>query len=331
MAQKNSPHFFFLIFFFFSKMATTDTATTGSGNTKQTPGKARNFILTINEKSLEHYEDIKDYILNLKSNNYYLCCEHIGQENKHYHIYCQFKTPIKLSVKKLYGAHYEKSFGSAQQNISYVKAEDSKHKKLGITSALIDEEGTPKINGGFHTVKDIKEMNEDELEDIPAMYYNTAKKIKADAEANIDIDDWHKDVKVYWISGPSGIGKSNEAKNIVKKLKDKFGTKVNIIKYVNGFYIGVSTAKIAIYDDFRDSHMKPSEFINLIDYNKHYMNVKGNQVMNNYLLIIFTSVQRLSKIYLGLKDEEPRIQWERRIEEIKLGEDEELNIDIDDW
>lgn len=306
-------------------------ATPGAGNTKQPLAKARNFILTINEKSLSHYEDIKNYITNLKSNIYYLCCEHIGQENKHYHIYCQFKTPIKLSVKKLYGAHIETCFGSAQQNIAYVKAEDDKHKKLKITSALIDEQGEPKFNGGFHTVKDIKEMSRDEMDELPAMYYNTAQKIKADAEADIDIEDWHKDVKVYWISGPSGVGKTERAKTIVRELKDKFGTKINIIKYINGFYIGVGHAKIAIYDDFRDNHMKPSEFINLIDYNKHYMNIKGNQVVNNYLLIIFTSVQRLSKIYSGMRDEEPRKQWERRIEEIRLGKDEEFDVDIDDW
>ena len=29
-----------------------------------------------------------------------------------------------------------------------------------------------------------------------------------------------------------------------------------------------------------DSYMKPSEFINLIDYNKHWMNIKGDSVLN---------------------------------------------------
>ena len=106
-----------------------------------------------------------------------------------------------------------------------------------------------------------------------------------------------------------------------------------MIKYENGFYNGVGTAKIALYDDFRDSHMKPSEFINLIDYNKHYMNIKGGQKLNDYNLIIFTTVQRLENIYLKMLDEEPRLQWERRIEEIKLGIEEDLkenDFDIND-
>lgn len=314
-------------------MTKIDSTNLGSGNTKQTLKQSQGFILTINDKSLEHYEDIKKYITGLKTNIYYLCCEHIGQENKHYHIYCQFRTPIRLSIKKLFGAHIEISYGSAQQNIAYVKAEDDKHKKLNITSVLIDEEGEPKLRGGAHTVKEIKDMSNDEINDLPAMYYNIAKKIKQDQEVDIDINDWMKDIKVYWISGPSGIGKSKKAKEIILSLKDKYGTKVNMIKYENGFYNGVGTAKVALYDDFRDSHMKPSEFINLIDYNKHYMNIKGGQKLNDYNLIIFTTVQRLENIYSKMLDEEPRQQWERRIEEIKLGIDEELksnDFDIND-
>lgn len=314
-------------------MATSEMATPLTGNTKQSRSKSRNFILTVNEKSLEHYEDIKNYITGLKTNIYYLCCEHIGQENKHYHIYCQFNNPVCLSVKRLYGAHIETSFGSAQKNIAYLKCEDEKHLKLGIKSILIDEEGEPKLNGGFKTIKEVKTMSKEDRDELPIQYYNIVNKINQSEEVDIDINEWMKDIKVYWISGPSGIGKSKKAKEIILSLKDKYGTKVNMIKYENGFYNGVGTAKIALYDDFRDSHMKPSEFINLIDYNKHYMNIKGGQKLNEYNLIIFTTVQRLENIYLKMLDEEPRQQWERRIEEIKLGIEEDLkenDFDIND-
>lgn len=134
-------------------MASTELASALPGNTKQARPKSRNYILTVNEKSLNDYENIKNYILGLKSNIYYLCCEHIGQENKHYHIYCQFSNSIALSIKKLYGAHIEISFGSAQQNIAYLKAEDDKHIKLGIKSIIIDEYGEPKFNGRLPNYK----------------------------------------------------------------------------------------------------------------------------------------------------------------------------------
>ena len=74
-------------------------------------------------------------------------------------------------------------------------------------------------------------------------------------------------------------------------------------------------------DDFRDSHMKPSEFINFIDYNIHNLNVKGGSVRNLYSTIIITSVQRLDCIYLNMANDEPRQQWERRIKVIDLYQD----------
>lgn len=312
-------------------MSTLEMSTLGAGNTKSAPNqiKGRNFILTINEKTIPKTENIIKYLEGLKGFIYMIVCEHIGQENKHYHLYCQFEDNKRLSFKKLLGAHVEQCFGSAQQNISYVKAEDDKHKALKITSKLIYEKGTPKTKGGIPTIKEVKEMNSDEIDNLPVTLINVARKVKQEDEADIEIEDWHKDVEVFWISGPSGIGKSSKAKELVLEKKLKYGTKVNMIKYENGFYNGVgNNAKVAIYDDFRDNHMKPSEFINLIDYNKHYMNIKGGSKLNKYELIIITSVQSLSKIYRNMYDNEPRKQWERRILEIKLGNEEE-DIDLE--
>lgn len=107
----------------------------------------RNFILTLNEVTLEFYTDIKEYLTNLSQFQYFLCCEHIGQENKHYHVFVQYKNTKKLSLRRLHGAHLEKCFGSAQQNINYVKADDKKHRELGIQGILIDEEGEPLFRG----------------------------------------------------------------------------------------------------------------------------------------------------------------------------------------
>lgn len=313
-----------------TQKSTTEKSTPGVGNTKTTPAiKGRNFIMTINESVIPHTQDIIDYLENLKKFQYIIVCEHIGQDNKHYHLYVQFGDNKKLTFKKLYGAHVDKSFGSAQQNIAYVKAEDAKHKKLGVTSELIYENGEPKLNGGLR-IKDIEEMTQEQIKELPAQLVNVAKKIKQDYEADIDIDDLNKTVKVIYISGPSGCGKTTKAKEIIRENADKYGRKINMIKYENGFYHGVGNAKIALYDDFRDSHMKPSEFINLVDYNKHYMNIKGGSKLNQYELIIITSVQRLNRLYPGLGSTEPKLQWLRRIEEIRMnGEDEDNENDID--
>lgn len=289
------------------------------GNTNQEQQKqttsSRNFILTVNEKSIEHYDEIKDYLTNLKNMNYYLCCEHIGQENKHYHIFVQYENSKNLSFKKLHGCHVEKSYGSAQQNIKYVKAEDEKHIKLNIKSELIDEIGEPKLKGGCYSIKDIKNMTDDEIElSVPLSLSRIAQDIKSKQAYEINLDEWHKDVKIYYIYGPSGIGKSCKAKEILKKHGYK---STNIVKCENGFWQGIGQSKSCIYDDFRDSDLKAKEFIQFVDYNRQIMNVKGGTRINEYELIIITSIQNPYSIYKNMP-EEAKTQWLRRIKIINL-------------
>ena len=95
----------------------------------------------------------------------------------------------------------------------------------------------------------------------------------------------------------------------------------HMVKHNNDFWDkkGVGDGRgAAIYDEFRDSHVKASEFINFIDYNRHYLNVKGGSQMNNFNRIIITSVQHPEHIYAGIADEEPRKQWLRRMNIIDL-------------
>lgn len=276
-----------------------------------------NFILTLNETTLEFYQDIFNYLTGLSQFQYILVTEHIGQENKHYHIFVQYKRTKRLSMANLHGAHLEKSFGSAQKNIEYLKCEDKKHRDAGITYILIDEKGEPLLKGGNWTIKRLRECD-DEAE-IPAHLINLKRRLVQEEEADIDIEDLHKNVKVYYIQGPSGIGKTEKAKQIVRDEKENYGTKVNFLKFDGNFWHGVGyNAKVAIYDDFRDSHMKPSEFIHFIDYNKHFLNIKGGNKLNNYELIIITSVQKLDRLYRNMNDEEPKKQWERRIQLIDM-------------
>jgi len=222
----------------------------------------RNFILTVNEASLEFYADIKEYLCGLTRFEYFLCTEHLGSDNKHYHIFVQYSQSKYLSFSRLHGAHVEKCFGSAQQNIDYCWARDEKHLQEGVTAVLIDEESTPRLKGGDWSVRTLKDL--DSPDEIPAQLYNCYKKIKRDSTV-VRARDFRKSVKVYWIQGPSGVGKTNKAIDIAIEFEDANDCGIDFIKYVNGFYLGTTAnARVAIYDDFRDSHMKPSEFINLI-------------------------------------------------------------------
>ena len=68
--------------------------------------------------------------------------------------------------------------------------------------------------------------------------------------------------------------------------------------------------------------MPASEFINFIDYNKQVMNTKGGFIINNYRLIIITSVQSPTEIYQTMTSKfiEPQKQWLRRIKTINMSE-----------
>ena len=58
------------------------------------------------------------------------------------------------------------------------------------------------------------------------------------------------------------------------------------------------------------------------------MNVKGGTVKNNYKLIIITSIQPMNQIYRNMNGE-PRKQWERRIQEIVLNDNDDDEIDVE--
>lgn len=297
-------------------MASEVMASHVPGNTKLGRcQKFRSYQLTLN--TVEKYETLKEELLKLKTLNYLISCleEAPTTGHKHIHIYIHFSNSIKLNKKILAtGVHIEGCLGSPKQNIDYIKKDGH----------ILDEVGEPPKQGV--KITNVKELiNADPLE-LPPNMINEYRTAKTMFNNDINIDDWQKDVKVYYIYGPSGIGKSNRAKDIVRSLKDKYGSSVNIVKYINNFWNGVGfNSQIAIYDDFRDSHMPASEFINFIDYNKHTLNIKGGSEINRYSLIIITSVQSPYDIYKNLEDE-PKKQWLRRMEIINMSDSGSIEL-----
>lgn len=283
-----------------------------SGNTyAECRVRSRVWFITSFNDSLHHFDNAK----------YECWCDDLTEDDKyHFHQVIVFQNQISFNtIKKAYPtAHIQKPKIDVFKCIEY--CESNKNGK----KSNFQELGERPKNTRFQTVQELKECKEPDLLDWKQ--YNTYMKIHENDE--IDIDDMYKEVVVYYISGPSGAGKTERAKQIIRENKDKFGSKVSIVKYEGNFWHGVgSNRNIALYDDFRDSHMKPSEFINFIDYNKHYMNVKGGNCLNDYKLIIITSVQPLNSIYGNVSDE-PRKQWIRRITEIRI-DDEDDEIDIE--
>lgn len=298
-----------MIFYFQPKeMATELLATEDPGNTN--PGssnfdfKARAYLFTLNQP--EKFPALNFILSQLKSCDYYVAAKELAPTTGHEHIHCyaHFKTPYKLNKKILsLNMHIDITRGSPKQCVDYVKKDGN----ILIESGTIPHQGSP-------SVRELKEMKSpDELD---WRMFNTWQKIHASDE--LDVDDWGKKVEVYYISGESGAGKTERAKQIIREKKSEYGTKFSLVKYQDPFWNGVSNdGIIAVYDDFRDSHMRASEFVNFIDYNKQRMNIKGGSVINSYKLIIITSVQPLNTIY-SMLPAEPKKQWMRRVIEIKV-------------
>lgn len=275
--------------------------------------KSKDFQLTLNQ--VEKWPALLTYLKSLKSVEYLIAAEEEAPSTGHKHIHCfvQFSYSMKLSLKKTQGAHIEICQGTPQQNKDYVKKNGN----------VIEEFGKLK-NWGGHTIKAIKEMTKEDRMELPFVYYEKVKSLTCDESNLLDANDYFKEIEVYYFYGESGKGKTQMAVEKIKELA-KDGkiktTKFNEVKYVNGFWIGVdstSMQEVALYDDFRDGHMFPSEFINFIDYNTHNMNIKNGHVKNMFKYILITSVQSPDELYAKFSENntEPKKQWLRRLNHI---------------
>ena len=261
---------------------------------------AKGFQITVNDENV--FGDVIAYVRSL-SPNYMIACKEKAPStgHVHFHVYVQFPNTRRLSTKKLCGAHVEKCLGSPEQNIKYIKKDGD----------IVCEEGAPRLNY-MPSVKKVKDMSPAEREGLPVNMYNIIQKINAEEKKYIKGTEYHKDVAVYYVYGDSGSGKT---KYSIEHIGDRM---FNEVKYDGNFWHGVTEdCDIALYDDWRDSHMKPAEFINFIDYNRHIMNVKGGSVRNNYKEIYITSVQPPEEIYKNINGE-PRKQWERRMKIVHI-------------
>lgn len=272
--------------------------------------KARRWQLTLNQP--EHFDEVKWYLKSMKAFRYGIACREVGGKtgHEHIHIFVIFNNSRSLSKKGIKNAHVEICRGSDKQNIEYILKQTSPE------NPLLWEEGNRPHQGAI-SVSDLKKMSIDE---VNWNMYNVKKAIDAEEAKLIDIDDWAKPVQVHYFYGPPGAGKTEMIKQWVRDHQQTYGRLICRVKYHEGFWHNVpldpSKHTIAVYDEFRDSQIPASEFINFIDYNKQPMNLKNGSVMNNFKVILISSVQNPNDIYRRMTEysNEPRYQWLRRMQ-----------------
>lgn len=298
-----------------------------SGNTIPNPQMTRQtrsnkaFLLTVNEASLEYYQDIIEYLTGLTQFQYLLCTEHIGSANKHYHIYVQYNQSKYLSYSRLFGAHVETCFGSAQQNVDYCWARDKKHQEEGVTAELIDEIGEVKLKGGSWNVKTLKEL--DSPDELPAVYYNIYQKInnkeKSDKAFYDMLDSIENDslrpIEVIYFMGQPGTGKTyNAYKYALRHFQKDEITKVTI---QNNFFefVGSCKDKCLVVEEFRPSQLHPSSLLQFIDKYGYSCPIKGGYKYVKPEMIIICSIIHPQRLYREDKIE-LNDQFTRRISKL---------------
>lgn len=263
----------------------------------------RSTQFTLNE--VDRFNSLKEKILK-KSPSYVIACKEKAPTtgHEHIHIYVQWGKLRRIKAKDFEGAHIEATRGSPEANKKYIEKEGN----------IIWEEGEfkgYKNKNSFPTIKEVKMMKKEERDLLPLQYYNIIQKINMAEDNILDAKNAYKQVTVIYYWGKSGVGKTKTALQYIKEYCNAAYCEV---KFTNGFWIGVNTdCNTALYDDFRDSHMKPSEFINFIDYNIHNLNTKGGYVKNTFRHIFITSIQDPHCIYSNCP-EEYKEQWLRRME-----------------
>ena len=129
--------------------------------------------------------------------------------------------------------------------------------------------------------------------------YDVWLNIHSNMNCEFNTKDMKKKVEVYYIFGPSGVGKTKTAYDIIaNERKGKYEKiKFNRVSYNNYCWNGVSDkCEIALYDDFVDD-INPIEFKHFINHDKQLLNTQNGYMKNNYKLIIITSTQNPQDLF----------------------------------
>lgn len=305
--------------------------------------KGRNFMMTVWPCQYEILDKFVPYAEKLGAFQYILICSHdkedTGEMNEHKHVYLQLDQCRVLSKKMVGTIHIDECLGSAKQCYNYLMGLDDKHKKLGVNCVKLYENGRM-LNKGLQvkTVEDAKNLSIDELVKLDARSFNTVIKIKNFySHRPVKFTETYKpDIEVIYLCGSSDKGKTKWVYDYMKAKGDDEPVS-DTIHFDGKYWDNINPdVDFAIYDEWRDWHMEPTEFLKLIDFYCKDMRVLYGYTKNNYKHILITTTQDLNEIYTR-KHEDPK-QWYKRITRyinLDTGEDmtgrEKYDIDFKDY
>lgn len=294
------------------ELPVTEVVTEPTGNTM-----ARRFQVTM--FTLDRVNDVINNLKSLSKFRFGMACHEVCPDTgrEHVHIYVCYGGGKKFTTIRnaSLGGHVEKCYGPHKDNVKYIM------KDVTESNPLVWYEGDQPQQGSSIKSDELRSMSVLEVVEVdPRCHQAYLRARELLLNGGLSLDDLNgKSVQVFYIYGSSGCGKSVLAKELLREHMCEVGVAfVDMVKYKNEFWTGVCYGEVAFYDEFRDSDMKPSEFINFIDYNPQRMNVKGSCTLNRYKFIVITSVQGPNDLYPNMTITEPRRQWLRRAHWINL-------------
>lgn len=275
--------------------------TSTTGNTSNCGAhKQRGYFITF----LTH-----DYPRELPKNARYMCtCEDSYEDGRfHGHAFIYFKNPMVMkAVKKLFGneAHCKKPRKNSDC-IGYVLRSE------GTRKHDFQEFGDKPMDNGVHKMEDVLECNTvtEVMERMPDVYVRFRNGIKDLMENKKSKQRYFKPIKVIWIYGPSGTGKTREA----------FEAGAVNVTYNNGFYSDWGDARVICIEELR-GEIPYNELLKLLDsyHNYYHVNIKGGQKLIDLDAVYITSPLHPSACYPRQVQKADSIQQLlRRITELK--------------
>ena len=278
--------------------------------------KSTSIFMTIPNENMSKINDYVNMLRLIGEYKYILVGQHDGPKLEHYHIYCQYKETHTFHSKEFDYAHIKK-ISSPAATVKYIKCQDKKHIKKGVECLIYLEEGEPPHQGA-RSLKELMKLNQEERKDLAPCQLLSLVKCENLLNEENNVDAWLKvqNIETEWHTGEPGSGKTYYAKRIGREYR-MIGKQVMIVEYdKNGFAhkLGNENAQLLILNEFRDTCMKFTDFLEITS-NEHQFNTKhGGFFMPNLEKIIITSVQIPTEIYRNIH--ENRNQIYRRIQKI---------------
>jgi len=245
-----------------------------------------------------------------KNISYMIWGDEVGESGtRHFQGYCELKVKKTLTwIQKYFehGIHVEKRMGSQQQAIDYCK-KDGKFEEFGKPK---DSGERTDLKSAAQAIIEKKATVEDLVLENPILYHQYGRTLEKLEDVGFKGKPRTEMTKIIWFWGPTGTGKSKEARERAGNSAYWHNFSENWWEYQQEEYI--------IFDDFR-GEMKYNNLLKLADRYPYTVPIKGGKKRNiNAKWIIITCPMHPSDVYCRQANKKDAInQLMRRIHEIK--------------